>query len=193
MIKVNLKRIEDNLCVTFGILSIPQFNFKCMTLELAEGKGKVFMHNCRIPEGVYQLVPGFAMNHSMFPVFRYKINGFPKKPSFNIVECKYTDLPTGDIALGVGKANEFAIQPSKDVNDTFCNIMREVFVERENVVLAVFKKKAFTHTEYSYKDYVSDFKNNCFVDDDDDEEYDTNEVFHEGSPMGEIKPFGLEG
>ena len=170
IIKINFKRIEDNLSVTFGILSIPQFNFKCMTLELADGRGRVFMHNCRIPEGIYDLVPGFAMSHSMFPVFKKKINGFAKKPNFNIKEYKYTDLPTGDIALGTSKNGDFAITPSQEVNDVFCGIMREAFVQKEKVVLAVYKKQTFTHTEYSYKNFVTDYNNNTFVEDDDDDE-----------------------
>ena len=60
--------------------------------------------------------------------------------------------------------------PSQEVNDVFCGIMREAFVQKEKVVLAVYKKQAFTHTEYSYKDFVADFNNNTFVEDDDDDE-----------------------
>ena len=170
MIKLNLKRIEDNQSVTFGILSIPLFNFKCMTLELKDGTGCSFMHNCRIPEGLYTLVPGFAMNHSMYPVFKYKLSGFAKKPNFNIQDFEYADLPTGDIALGDSKLNDFAIHQSKDVCDKFCEVMRNAFTSREQVVLLVFKKKNFVHTDYSYKDMMADLSENMFVEDDDDEE-----------------------
>ena len=69
MIQVNLKRKYANNSCTHGILTIPAYGFKCLTLELSDGDSLSCKLDCRISEGSYILVRGYAQGWPSFPVF----------------------------------------------------------------------------------------------------------------------------
>ena len=70
---MNLKRKYENNSCTHGILTIPAYHFRCVTLELRDGDDLTYKHDCRIPEGSYILVRGFAQYWPSFPVFKKKV------------------------------------------------------------------------------------------------------------------------
>ena len=65
MIQVNLKRKWGNRSTVRGILDIPDYGFKCYTLELKESKSQ-FKNNCCVGSGVYELTSGFAEGSVFF-------------------------------------------------------------------------------------------------------------------------------
>ena len=150
MIKVNLKRKYENNSCTHGILTIPAYNFKCLTLELRDGDNLKCMLDCRIAEGNYILVRGYAQGWPSFPVFKKKPHGFAKRPVFNLSADCYMNLPTGDIALGTEMLDSFSIRPSDELATAFKEIFHEVFLKRETVVLCVYKASTFRHEDVSY-------------------------------------------
>ena len=87
MVQVNLKRKYENNSCTHGILTIPAYNFKCLTLELCDGDNKVYKQDCRISEGMYPLVQGYAQGWPMFPVLKKKPKGFARKPGLASLEA----------------------------------------------------------------------------------------------------------
>ena len=158
MIQINLKRKYENNSCTHGILTIPAYNFRCLTLELRDGDNLSYKQDCRIPEGNYVLVRGFAQGWASFPVFKKKLRGFPKKPEFNLSADKYMELPVGDIALGIEKIDNFSIRQSNDLATAFKEIFRDAFIRKEIVVLCVYKGKLYEYEDVSYiqeleKDY----------------------------------------
>ena len=150
MIQVNLKRKYENNSCTQGILTIPAYNFRCLTLELRDGDDMTFKQDCRIPEGSYILVRGFAQMWPSFPVFRRKLRGFARRPEFNLSAGKYMELPTGDIALGIKRIDDFSIQQSDELATAFKEIFREVFSRKEIVVLCVFKGISYQYEDVTY-------------------------------------------
>ena len=151
MIQMNLKRIYENNSCTHGILTIPAYHFRCVTLELRDGDNLTYKHDCRIPEGSYTLVQGFAQYCPSFPVFKKKLKGFAKKPEFNLSAGKYMELPTGHIALGTAKLDNFSIQQSNDLTTAFMEIFRDVFMRDEIVVLCVYKGISYRYEDVSYR------------------------------------------
>ena len=92
MIQMNLKRKYENNSCTHGILTIPAYHFRCVTLELCDGDDLIYKHDCRIPEGSYTLVRGFAQQWPSFPVFKKKPKGFAQKPEFHLSANTYMEL-----------------------------------------------------------------------------------------------------
>ena len=150
MIQVNLKRKYENNSCTHGILTIPAYGFKCLTLELRNGDDRKIKLDCRIAEGNYILVRGFAQDWPSFPVFKKKPHGYAKRPVFNLSADNYMNLPTGDIALGTEMLNKFSIRPSDELATAFKEIFQEVFLKKEIVVLCVYKATTFRHEDISY-------------------------------------------
>ncbi|MBO6029917.1 MAG: hypothetical protein J6T44_05300 [Prevotella sp.] len=154
MIEFNLKRIKGNRSVTHGRLSIPRFNFACHTLELADGNDLMFKQNCCINTGTYQLVAGFDQKEPLYPVFRYKPVGFAKKPSFNLEVNDYLHLVTGDIALGVAVDSEWAVRQTIEFADKFRELCREIALQREIMVLTVYKSRHYEFEDRCYEDEI---------------------------------------
>ena len=127
---MNLKRKYENNSCTHGILTIPAYGFKCLTLELRDGDNLKCMLDCRIAEGNYILVRGYAQGWPSFPVFKKKPHGFAKRPVFNLSADCYMNLPTGDIALGTEMLDSFSIRPSDELATAFKEIFHEVFLKR---------------------------------------------------------------
>lgn len=48
MIQINLKRKYENNSCTHGILTIPAYGFRCLTLELRDGNDLTCKLDCRI-------------------------------------------------------------------------------------------------------------------------------------------------
>lgn len=160
MIQMNLKRKYENNSCTHGILTIPAYDFKCRTLELRNGDNMSFKLDCRISDGVYVLVRGFAQGWPSFPVFKKKPAGFAKKPEFNLSAGNYINLPSGDIALGTKILGDFSILQSDDLATAFKEIFQDVFARKETVVLSVYKSMAFSYKNVTYsmfQDKVFDF------------------------------------
>lgn len=167
MVQINLKRKFGNNSCTHGILTIPAYNFRCLTLELRDGNSMTYKQDCRISEGTYILVQGFAQGWPSFPVFKRKPRGFAKKPEFNLSADKYTKLPTGDIALGTEILDDFSIQQSDDLATAFKTIFRDAFIRKEIVVLYVYKGRNYWHEDVTY--YQNLEKNYDFIKKNDDE------------------------
>lgn len=157
MIEIQVKRKYGNRSITKGVLTIPQFDFTCNTLELADSKDLMYMQNCRLPEGIYQMVRGFASLSPTFPVLRKKPRGFSKKPEFCFTGLHYLNLWTGFIGLGIDNTGDlFSISESKEVEKTFKVIFREVFNERrkEIVALNLWKSRNYIYDDVSYDQYM---------------------------------------
>lgn len=153
MIQVNLKRKYENNSCTHGILTIPAYNFKCLTLELSNGDNLMCKLDCRISDGTYPLVKGFAQGWPSFPIFKRKPIGFAKKPEFNLTVGNYSNLPTGDIALGTEMLGNFSIRQSDKLATAFKEIFQEVFFRKETVVLCIYKSLVFKHENVTYNQY----------------------------------------
>ena len=175
---MNLKRKYENNSCTHGILTIPAYGFKCLTLELGDGDSLTFKLDCRISEGNYMLVRGYAQNWPSFPVFKKKPHGFAKKPSFNLEVTDYTNLPTGDIGLGTSRASDFALSTSTELQEKFPEICREVFTSNEIVVLSVYRSKKFRKTTVETTTVMGNFD---FIEEDFDDDEPT-ELEHDGEP-----------
>ena len=119
MIQMNLKRKYENNSCTHGILTIPAYQFKCLTLELCNGNKMRCKQDCRINEGSYLLERGYAQGWPSFPVFKKKPSGFFRKPEFNLSADNYMNLPTGDIALGTEMLDGFSIRQSDELAEVF--------------------------------------------------------------------------
>ena len=166
---MNLKRKYENNSCTHGILTIPAYNFRCVTLELRDCNGLTYKHDCRIPEGSYSLVRGYAQFYPSFPVFKKKLKGFAKKPEFNLSAGTYMELLTGNIALGTAKLDNFSIQQSVELATAFKEIFRDVFMRNELVVLCVFKSNSYRYENVSYRQHLEnsyDFLKNNDIDED---------------------------
>lgn len=162
MIQMNLKRKYENNSCTYGILTIPAYGFRCLTLELRDSAELKLKLDCRIPEGSYVLVRGFAQGWPSFPVFKKKPLGFAKKPEFNLTADRYMNLPAGNIVLGTKMIDDFTISHSDELATTFKEIFQEVFQKKEMVVLCVYKAKTFRHEDKTYtqfRDKINDFIN----------------------------------
>ena len=153
MVQINLKRKYENNSCTHGILTIPAYGFKCLTLELRDGNSMTFKLDCRISEGAYPLVRGFAQGWPSFPVFKKKPQGFVKKPVFNLSVGNYINLPSGDIAHGTEMLDNFSIRQSDKLATAFKEIFQEVFLNKETVILCVYKSMVFKHENVTYSHY----------------------------------------
>lgn len=174
MIQMNLKRIYENNSCTHGILTIPAYHFRCLTLELRDGDDLSYKHDCRIPEGSYTLIRGFAQQWPSFPVFKKKLKGFAKRPEFNLSANTYMKLPTGHIALGTAKLDDFSIQQSDDLATAFKEIFRDVFIRKQIVTLCIFKSNSYRYEDVTYHQHEEmsyDFLKN---DDEDEDELENN-------------------
>ena len=150
MVQINLKRKYENNSCTHGILTIPAYNFMCLTLELRDGDDMMYKHDCRISEGSYLLKQGFAQGCSLFPVFKKKPIGFAKKPEFDLSADTYIKLPSGHIALGTEKLDDFSIRQSDELATAFKEIFKDAFFRKETVVLCVFKGKKYKYEDVTY-------------------------------------------
>ncbi|MBR6589713.1 MAG: hypothetical protein IKK67_04525 [Bacteroidaceae bacterium] len=176
MLQINLKRKQGNKSVVFGVLSIPKYGFKCVTMEMAPATSDMmYKHSCGIPEGNYTLTPGFSQGYPMFPLFEKKPLGFAVKPKFNLTDMHYNSLPTGDIAIGKAVDGDFALQGSGALNLAFADIFKHFFAENpgEIVVITIYKSKNFVYTEMSYQDVLLEDANRNFIEDDFDDEEQT--------------------
>ena len=172
---MNLKRKYENNSCTHGILTIPAYHFRCVTLELRDGDELTYKHDCRIPEGSYTLVRGFAQRWPSFPVFKKKLKGFAQKPEFHLSASTYMELPTGNIALGTAKLDNFSIQQSDDLATAFKEIFLDAFIRKQIVTLCVFKSNSYRYEDVTYHKHLEmayDFLNND--DDEDDDELENN-------------------
>ena len=150
MVQINLKRKYANNSCTHGILTIPAYGFKCLALELADGDSLTCKLDCRISEGSYILVRGYAQGWPSFPVFKKKPQGFPRKPEFNLMVGNYISLPSGNIALGTEMLDNFSIRQSDKLATAFKDIFQEVFLRKETVVLCVYKSTKYRYENVSY-------------------------------------------
>lgn len=175
MITIHVKRKMGNNSCVHGILSIPQYDFKCMTLELKASDNLNFKMDCALPLGQYEMKRGYSQGYPFFPILKRKPNGFPVKPKFNMKECKYNELPTGDIALGTAPDGDFAIRHSEALERAFADLWEDIFVKHPDpiIVLNIYKSKNYVHTEMSYEDVLKDEANRVFLEDiaDDEDEF----------------------
>lgn len=170
MIEVNLKRNKGNRSCTFGILQIPQFEFKCQTIELADGKDFYYKQNCRLDEGNYVLEKGFANMSAFFPVFKRKPKGFAGKPSFCFLDLDYMHLKTGDIGLGIRQIDNFSIQSSAELEKAFKDLFQNIFINyREILVLNIYKSKNYESTMDDYFEEQHKIESMNFLEEDDDD------------------------
>lgn len=169
MIQINLKRKYENNSCTHGILTIPAYNFRCLTLELCDGDNLSYKHDCRIPEGTYTLVRGFAQGWPSFPVFKKKLKGFAKRPEFNLSAGTYMELPTGNIALGTKILDDFSILQSDDLATAFKEIFRDAFTRKEIVALCVYKSNSYRYEDVSYHQHLEKVYDFLNKDEDEDE------------------------
>lgn len=153
MVQINLKRKYANNSCTHGILTIPAYGFKCLALELRNGDDLTCKLDCRISEGNYMLMRGFAQGWPSFPVFKRKPQGFAKKPEFNLTVGNYVNLPSGDIALGTEIVDNFSIRQSDKLAAAFKEIFQEVFLRKETVVLCVYKSTTYRYENITYNQY----------------------------------------
>jgi len=168
MVQVNLKRKYENNSCTHGILTIPAYNFKCLTLELCDGDNKVYKQDCRISEGMYPLVQGYAQGWPMFPILKKKPKGFARKPGFNLSADCYMELPTGDIALGTEKLDNFSIRQSDGLATAFKDIFQDVFFRKEIAMLCVYKSNNYVTEDVGFFQTLE--KMYDFINDDDFDE-----------------------
>lgn len=160
---MNLKRKYGNNSCTHGILTIPAYGFRCLTLELRDGNNLTCKLDCRISEGSYVLMRGYAQGWPSFPVFKKKPLGFAKKPEFNLTIGKYINMTSGDIALGTKMLDNFTISQSDELATTFKEIFQEVFFREETVVLCIYKALSYRYENITYSQYqdkVFDFIKN---------------------------------
>ncbi len=171
MIQLNLKRTKGNLSCTMGILQIPQFEFKCMTIELADGHDFISKQNCSLDEGNYVLEKGFAQMSAFFPVFKRKPKGFAGKPSFVFQDLDYMHLNTGDIGLGVRQIDEFSIQGSTDLESAFKTLFQNIFMNyNEVIVLTIYKSKKFEMTYNEYFQSQREIESRSFLEEEEEED-----------------------
>lgn len=175
MVQVNLKRKYENNSCTHGILTIPAYNFKCLTLELRDGDDMMYKQDCRISEGMYPLVQGYAQGWPMFPIFKKKPKGFAKKPEFNLSAGSYMKLPAGDIALGMEKLDNFSIRQSDELATAFKEIFQDAFIRKEVVVLCVYKSVNYVTEDVDFFQTLEKIYD--FIKDDDDENELENDRF----------------
>lgn len=167
MIQVNLKRKWGNRSTVRGILDIPDYGFKCYTLELKESKSQ-FKNNCCVDSGVYELTNGFAEGSVFFPKFRHRVAGFPLRPRFDLQDLDYSKLSTGMIAVGY-KKDEFSLSTTYDFQEAFKKVFEEIFEKRQPVYLNIYKGKYYEFTEVAYEDENSFALDLVDEADDDDE------------------------
>jgi len=169
MIEVNLKRIKGNRSCTLGILQIPRFEFKCQTLELADGSDFFVKQNCRLDEGNYVLVSGFENMSAFFPVFKKKPKRFACKPKFIFEDLNYMGLSTGDIGLGVKAIDDFSIQGSADLERMFKDLFTHIFTKfNETVVLTIYKSKRYEESLGEYFETQKAIADMNFLQEDDE-------------------------
>lgn len=178
MIQINLKRKQGNNSVTFGILSIPQFGFKCVTMELLPCHPAVkYKHNCGLPAAVYTMKCGFSQGEPMFPLLVKKPHGFAVRPKFNLEADSYNNLPTGDICLGKAINGNFGVVHSNELTEAFCDIFRHVFGDNKNeiVVLNIVTSAHYKKSDICFIDEVMSDAHRSFIEEEefDDEEEQT--------------------
>lgn len=169
MIQINLKRKEGNNDVTFGILEIPAYGFKCHTMELKDSADLVYKQNCRVPEGAYVLEHSCHEGSPFFPQFKKKPKGFSVKPRFELQNLRYNNLPSGMIAIGKRIGTDpatFSLEQSEALNKTFIELFEKIFHSTELVVLSIYKGKYYQHHDISYHTIVNAIKNNAWMNDD---------------------------
>ena len=145
MIDIKIKRVKGNEFVTFGILYIPQFDFRCHTMELREpsDKARAFF-SCSLPLGQYPLMQCFKNGLYGWPQLKKRMKGFVHRSIFDAWNTEYTTLSTGDIAIGLPK-NNISLKPSEELRKTFNNIMIEIFNNSKYVNLEIFKTNRFEY------------------------------------------------
>lgn len=170
MIQFKLKRIKGNKSVTHGILSIPELNFKCRTLELKDPAALRFMQNCAIPLGSYQLVRGYDQRCAMYPVFRYRVHGFVKKPSFTIEQSDVSHLECGNIALGTALIDDFTIKQTFEFQEAFRELMTRATASQDIMSLVIYKSILYEYEDISYQEVIRESYN--FIEDEKQAELD---------------------
>lgn len=179
MITLQLKRKIGNHSVVFGVLTIPEFKFKCITMELADKGTLMFKSNCCIPYGTYAMKFGFVAGQPFMPIFKRKPLGFAVRPKFNLHVGRYDHLPTGDIALGSAQDGDFAIRRSQDLNEAFVEIFKQAALKDWNaiMVLNVVRSRNFVFNDTSYEQMLEAESHKYFLEDDiDDEQEESTEL-----------------
>lgn len=170
MIEFNLKRIKGNRSVTYGRLSIPAIKFNCYTLELQDSEEMSLKLNCNLPTGTYQLVSGFANMSPMFPIFRYHVNGFAKKPVLALSGGCYRELQSGDIALGSSMLDQWSISQPFDFVNQVKDAFRLLCAERDIMALTIWKSRNYVFEDTSYEATLQGIEGMKYFDEDDDDE-----------------------
>jgi hypothetical protein len=107
-------------------------------------------------------------------VFKKKLKGFAKRPEFDLSANTYMKLPTGNIALGTARLDNFSIQQSDDLATAFKEIFRDVFIRKQIVTLCIFKSNSYRYEDVTYHQHEEmsyDFLKN---DDEDEDELENN-------------------
>ena len=84
------------------------------------------------------------------------------------------ELPTGHIALGTKRLDDFSIQQNDDLAKAFKEIFRDVFIRKQIVILCVYKAISFRYEDVTYNRVLGggyDFLND---DDSDEDELENN-------------------
>lgn len=163
MIQFKLKRIKGNNSATYGVLSVPELNFKCLTLELKDPSEMRFKQNCAIPLGVYQLVRGYDQMCAMYPVFRYRIPGYVRKPSLTLEQSDINHIECGNIALGTAMIDDFTIKQTFEFQKAFRDLMTRATISQEIMSIVVYKSKNYVHEDVTYREVID--QNYNFIED----------------------------
>ena len=90
----------------------------------------------------------------------------------------YRNLPTGDIGLGTARASDLALSTNFELKEKFPEICREVFTQKELVVLSVCKSRKFRKTTVEKQEEMGVFD---FIEEDFEDDEPT-ELEHDGEP-----------
>lgn len=146
MYKLFLKRTKGNSLVTHGILSIPQYDFRCHTLELKEVSPEAtFRAGTALNLGLYRLKYCVYGGDLWWPQLYKKAKGYGKKNLFQARLIDEAHLPSGDIAIGMPK-NFYSLEFNQQLYDKFKEIMEDLFNgEQTDVFLEIFKTNKFQY------------------------------------------------
>ncbi len=152
MLELKLKRLKGNKSVTHGVLTIPQYDFRCRTLELADGSDMLYKNGCCVDKGTYVLRQTVAENSYFMPIFKKKPKGFAKNPQIVFAGLNYLHLATGNIGLGVDPQEDFSIGESTVLKEKALEIFSNCFRNREMMVLNIEVSKNFQYSDLGYYD-----------------------------------------
>jgi hypothetical protein len=149
MFEIKLKRTKGNKFVTHGILYIPQYDFRCHTLELKECPPVALSRiGSALDLGYYRLRGVLYEGEFGWPQLLRKVKGYHKKNQFEARLISRRTLPAGDIAIGMPH-DFYSLEFNQELLNVFHTVMKEVFERNADVFLNIFKTNKFEFIEDS--------------------------------------------